>query len=342
MSGLFFGVVMTALSVLASVRPSGASEFPMPTEPPSPSALERNGVAAETYSRHRRAEFIATATHRPWVWEVSDGKNVAWIAGCLHLGAEAESNAFPAYLPYYERAAAVYFEVMPGAWDNPDIGTLLNRRGFAPDRRNLSGRISSESWRDVRIALQGDPVLFSRIKPMEPWLASLTLSQAGYRRAGLLREFGLEYFLEERARGDHKPVGALEKPQDQIFAMADAAMEDQERSLQTALINYAKADFGSEEIRRAWRCGDEAKLKGALRGGNPVAEGEMDNNLLARRNQNWARKIVELLSKGRPFMVAVGVEHVIAAPQSLPAILRTSGLNVQRVAPRAATTAVNR
>ena len=293
--------------------------------------LESQGVVAQTHARQRRTELAVVANHRPWVWEVRSGRNRLWIAGCLHLGADPDAYAFQTYVPYYERAAEVYFEVMPSAWQNIDVSTLIGRRGYAPGHRNLSGRISAEAWRDVRVILRGDLGLFGRIQAMEPWLACLTITQEGYRRAGLSREVGLEYFIEERARVDRKPVGALEKAQEQVFAMADTNMEDQESNLRSALANYARPDFGSTEIRRAWRSGDDASLRKALGGGTGESDDEMHHNLLAKRNQQWVRKIAAILASGRPALLVVGVEHLVSGPQSLPNLLKAADCTVQRV-----------
>ncbi len=274
---------------------------------------------------------MSGSSHRPWVWEVRSATNRVWIAGCLHLGADPDGTAFSAYLPYYERASAVYFEVMPGIWDTPDISALISRRGYAPDRRNLSGRVSDEVVRDVRQALGSDAALLARVESMEPWLACLTITQEGYRRAGLTREAGLEYYIEQRARSDRRPVGALERPQDQIFAMADARIEDQTKNLQNALANFAKPDFGSADIRSAWRSGDEAILRRALGIGDTPPQDEMHYNLLEKRNQQWARRIDEIMASRRPALLVVGVEHLLSGPRSLPELMKAAEYSVQRV-----------
>jgi len=296
--------------------------------------LETNGLVARGYANQQQVELAAARTHRPWIWEARRGDARLWIAGCLHLGAEPDQMAFPTYLPYYERAGVIYFEVMPASWENPDINALLSRRGFVPDRRTIEGRISSRGWAEVQRTLQNEPDLLSRVRTMEPWFAALTLSREGYRRAGLNRQNALEEYLEQRARIENKPVGALEKAQDQIFAMADTNFPDQERNLQYALENYRRSDFGTAEIRRAWRLGDEAQLRTALGCDSAETAGdEMHQNLLAKRNQAWVRKIESIAATGRSALLVVGVEHLVAEPQSLPSLLRAAGMVVNRVNP---------
>ncbi len=294
------------------------------------SRLESEGVAAQNYTRQHRAELSAVAAHRPWIWEVSKGKNRIWLAGCLHLGADPDQNLFPAYSPYYERAETLYFEVMPGGWETAEISTILSRRGYAPDRSHLSSRVTPGAWSETKIALRDSPALLEKITAMEPWFAALTITREGYTRAGLARDFSLEYFLEQRARMDKKPVGGLEQPQDQVYAMADSNLPDQEANLRSALLNFGKPDFGTIPIRRAWRSGNEAELKRTLNGGGALIADEMHFNLLTKRNQNWVRKIGSIFASGRSALIVVGAEHLVGEPQNLPSLLKAAGYTVQR------------
>src|SRR4051794_2804489 len=67
--------------------------------------LESQGAAAKNYARMRQIENASVAAHRPWVWYAEKGTVKLWFAGCLHMGADPDPYAFPAYLPYYQRAS---------------------------------------------------------------------------------------------------------------------------------------------------------------------------------------------------------------------------------------------
>jgi uncharacterized protein YbaP (TraB family) len=271
-------------------------------------------------------------TGRPWVWEAERKGVKVYLAGCLHLGTGQDAAQFVAYLPYYQRAAAVYFEVIPGGWESREVGDLLHRRGLvAPSRGSLSSRISEAAWRDVRSTLGLQSPLLARLAPMEPWYAALTLTQEAYRKAGLQPHNGLDRYLAARAVEEGKPVGGLEKPRDQLLAMADAPLADQERVLRSALATYRDPVAATNPIRAAWRRGDLAELQRIV-GADPLLQrGETHSNLLAKRNQQWVRKISSVAANGRPALFVMGVEHLVTRPSSLPELLEREGFSVRRV-----------
>jgi len=277
-----------------------------------------------------RPEPAATA-HRPWVWEAEKKGVKIYLAGCLHLGSALEAACFPAYLPYYERGRALYLEVMPGAFEGRDVGQLVYRRGYVPSRGALASRITPEAWREVRQTLEGDQALLKRISRMQHWLAALTVSQQGYRRAGLDPQFALDQYLTGRALAERKPIGSLEKPKDQLLAMADADREDQERTLMASLANYRQPDFDTTAVRRAWRLGDLAQLQSCFGVDAATRAGDTHFNLLARRNLQWVRKINGLAASGRSTLLVIGVEHLVTRPDGLPELLQREGFRVRRV-----------
>jgi uncharacterized protein YbaP (TraB family) len=255
-----------------------------------------------------------------------------FLAGCLHLGTREDAACFSAYLPYYERASAVYFELMPGSWEGQDVGQLVGRRGYVSSRADLASRVNPATWRGVQSVLGSQPDLLKRVALMQPWLVALTLAQEGYRRAGLQPQYGLDNFVQSRAIADGKPIGSLEKPKDQILALADASLEDQERVLVASLENFRQPDFATTPIRRAWRSGDLVQLQASFGiNSDLLNSGDTHVNLLARRNQQWVRKISSLAAAGRSALLVIGVEHLVTRPSGLPELLEREGFQVRRV-----------
>jgi hypothetical protein len=271
------------------------------------------------------------ASHRPWVWEAERDGVKMYLAGCLHLGTPQEAAHFAAYEPYYRRAHAVYFEVRPGGWDSREIGFLVQRLGQIPSHGSIYSRISPTAWQELRETVGAQTPLFQRLNNMEPWYAALTLTQEGYRRAGLQAQYGLDRHLAALALEDGKPVGALEQPRDQVLAMADATRPDQERTLRAALASYRQPDMGTSAIRSAWRGGDLATLQKALDSDHAQRPGETHYNLLTRRNQQWVRKISSVAAGGKTALFVMGAEHLVTRPNGLPELLANAGFKVRRV-----------
>jgi uncharacterized protein YbaP (TraB family) len=323
----------TALSTTAPVafRPSlSYSNKVVPTPRKTPLLLALLClIGAHTPAAHAETARPASPPHRPWIWEAERKGAKIYLAGCLHLGTAQDAACFSAYLPYYERAWAVYFEVLPGAWQTRDVSDLLARRGYV-SRSTLESRLTPPAWRELCDVLGPASPLLQRVTPCEPWFAALTLTQEGYRRAGLLPENGLDTFLTTRALGEGKRVGALEKPRDQLLAMADAPLPDQERNLRGAVAGYRTSDGATTGLRQAWRRGELAPLQKEL-GVETAQPGETHRNLLGKRNELWTRKISSIATAGKPLLVVVGVEHFVTRPDALPELLEREGFKVRRI-----------
>lgn len=285
------------------------------------------GTVAPTV--HAETARTAPPSHHPWIWEAERKGAKIYLAGCLHLGTAQDAACFPAYLSYYERAWAVYFEVLPGAWQSRDVSDLLARRGYV-SRATLESRLTPPAWRELCDVLGPASPLLQRVTPCEPWFAALTVTQEGYRRAGLVAENGLDTFLTSRAIAEGKRVGALEKPRDQLLAMADAPLTDQERNLRGAVVGYRTSDAATTGLRQAWRRGELAPLQKEL-GVETTPQGETHRNLLGKRNELWTRKICSVAVPGKPLLVVVGVEHLVTRPDALPELLERQGFKVRRI-----------
>lgn len=123
------------------------------------------------------------------------------------------------------------------------------------------------------------------------------------------------------------PVIGLESHAVQFGIFDRLAQEDQ-----AVLLAESAREVGSgteERLAEAWLTGDLAVLERELDNGI-LADPELREALLTRRNQAWAERIAGLLADGhRPF-VAVGAGHMLG-DGGLPALLAARGYTVTRV-----------
>ena len=298
--------------------------------------LQEAGAADPGTAREQppgsRQQAIA---HRPWAWEIQTGSTKIWIVGCLHLGTPRDALAFPAYLPIYRRASVVYFETIPGSSGSYDNKRLVGHRGYLSDRQLLSSRISSETWQKLTLTLSSDPARLAAVSRMEPWLAAITLIQDGYAKASLDRENSLETFLRKQAIRDRKPIGAMETSKDQILAMADIPISDQEVFLKDTLNGLENIDAETQALRDAWMSGNQSLLQTALGFDSAVSRSGMHQSLIGQRNQRWIDKIKEIGERRKDAVIVVGVEHLVSTSSALPELLDKAGFAIRRIAPNA-------
>jgi uncharacterized protein YbaP (TraB family) len=288
-------------------------------------------VAPGGEARGRDPAPAVASAHRPWVWEARLGDSTIWLVGSIHLGLENDGTAYPSYLPYYQKAERVYFEIPPASMDTFEVRRIYTRRGYLKNHQSLESLLPEELWQEMRRTLDGKPDLLSRLAGMEPWLAALQLTHLNYERAGFDRGFGLEDFLSRQASRDRKAIGGLEMAKDQIVAFADSPVGEQNTFLRTALRGYAARDQTALAVRKAWMQGDDAELRRQLGVNLPRQDPTLHRNLIAGRNQKWVGKIREIAGKTKSALVVVGVEHLVGGEANLPALLEKQGFVVRRV-----------
>lgn len=267
----------------------------------------------------------------PWVWKVQPSRGPEiFVAGVLHLGCDEDAGAFPLYLPVYKQCATIYLESSPLSWESYDAKRLLGLEGLLADRVSLRYVIGPATWGELAAFFQSDPEELAAIDRMKPWLAALKVTQESYSRAGLDRTNSLEYFLLNLAAADHKPVGALETPKEEISALSDAPLDQQKLMLLSAL----RED--PENVRKldaAWRTGDAAALESILRASAANSPPEVQDRIIAARNRNWLKSFRLIIRRGKTALVLVGIEHLVDPRDGLLALLRQSGCSIEPALP---------
>ena len=114
------------------------------------------------------------------------------------------------------------------------------------------------------------------------------------------------------------------------LSMFDALPLTEQRDLLTAVLSDAfdeSAHF--EELINSWQAGDVDALEvQAMRG--ILADPELYDALLAKRNRTWTAQISNLLSAQDKPLIAVGAGHMLG-DDGLPAMLSENGYTVTRI-----------
>lgn len=122
------------------------------------------------------------------------------------------------------------------------------------------------------------------------------------------------------------PVAGLEGYARQFALFDELAEADQAELLR---LTAADAARDGRQAQLAWLTGDLAALERDELAG-VLADPELREALLARRNRAWTGPIAELIDAGRRPLVAVGAGHMIGE-DGLPALLATRGYRVRRI-----------
>ena len=159
---------------------------------------------------------------------------------------------------------------------------------------------------------------------MESWAAALAIAQLAQEGE---QENGVDRALIEAFGG--RTITELEGAAAQL-AIFDRLPEKEQRDLLDAVVTEASSnDAAANSMLVDWSRGELKKLERSTARGI-LADPELRDALLIRRNQAWATKLEKLLgAKERP-LVAVGAGHMVGS-EGLPSLLEEAGYEVVRV-----------
>lgn len=255
----------------------------------------------------------------PALWEVTgpDGRQ-GWLFGTIHSLPDGVEWRTPALDAAIGRAGVLVVEVA-----NLDDGNA-GARAFAEVSTStglppLRQRVPEADRPALLQALERAGLDEDDLAETETWAAALIIAnrtKPGDNANGVDRAL--------LATG--LPVEGLESHARQFAIFDRLAGADQVELLRLAV---ADARRDGRDAQLAWLTGDLDTLEREELAG-VLADPELREALIARRNQAWADRIAALLETGRRPLVAVGAGHMIGE-SGLPALLAARGYSVTRI-----------
>jgi uncharacterized protein YbaP (TraB family) len=262
-------------------------------------------------------------------------------AAALLLSASIASPAIPASVPIIRAPAVV--RATPALWEISDGDTKIYLFGTF---HSLDGRTV---WFDdrVRAAFDGsDELVLETIVPasreammaaggqvseigpdgktaLKPFIAQTQQVVGEGKALGMSVEHGADSVLRRVAEDNGKPVGGLERFEDQLSQLARIPVSASPQSAPPA------AAVSLNDLLGAWTKGDTGAFSTMLAGfeaKSPVAY----RMLIADRNARWGEWIVNRLDKPGTVFVAVGSGH-LAGKDSVQQWLAARGIASARI-----------
>jgi uncharacterized protein len=264
----------------------------------------------------------------PALWHVQGPKGEAWLFGGIH--------ALPADIkwisPKMKKAMAasdrLVLEVV-GLEQSAEISKTFQQLGNSPGQSPLADRLPPELRERAEQLRAASRLAPARFETLESWAAALSLAGAATANLAMLREEGVERVLAARYRKRSKPVIGLETPARQFTYFDQLAEDDQRAMLASVVADADNAPQAYRDMVTAWLKGDGDRLAEAATRGL-LQRPAIREQILVRRNRDWAEQISDLLALGANPFIAVGAAH-LAGDDSVQAMLEQRGLTVTRL-----------
>lgn len=271
------------------------------------------------------------AQAQPAMWTVKDADSTIYLFGTVHLlkpetewkteklkAAIAEAEQLWLELPT-TNSEALAAEMMP----------LITQFGLAP-ATPLSSSLTPEEMKTLDEAAKLAGMTGAQLNAFRPWFAALTITTSAVTRAGYDPASGVDSRIEALfAERGIKPKG-FETPEQQIKVFADMSREEELAYLRQIIEEYENAADVLDRMVDQWSRGDLVGLEASLVADMREASPELYEDLLPKRNANWAVQIEDMLKGKGVIFIAVGAGHLIGE-DSVQALLKAKGIEAERV-----------
>jgi uncharacterized protein YbaP (TraB family) len=269
----------------------------------------------------------ALAEGAPLLFRVRAWGAEASILGSMHLLPPTDAWLTPQVRADLARADLVVFETPQDLPAKDAAAAAAGRLGRLSPGVRLRALLDPAGRRALEALLASRRLQPDALDGDAPWFAEAELSLRDCADHGAWEAFGVEAQIARRAPARARR-GAFETPLEAVRVLADMPLGDQIASLEETVRQESLDPDAYDRLEAAFLAGDAQALgrEGLLplRARAPGAW----RRLVHDRNMRWARRLVKLLRGGGRIFVVVGVGHLVG-PDSLPALLRAQGLDVE-------------
>src|SRR5690606_1807780 len=239
-----------------------------------------------------------------------------------------------------EEARELWVEIAIPPGGELQMAMTMLQKAMSPDQ-TLSSRLNEAERAQLKKLLARSPegaAMGMVIEMTKPWFATLTLGVMPLMAAGYDAAAGADMVLMRLAREQGDEVRGLETVEQQLEWIASASDAEQLAALKALLAvpddEFDAAIASMDQGVRAWMKGDIKPMEAVAESWRSGEDGALSagmsyEQMIVRRNENWAQQIETLLAGKGVAFVAVGAGHLVG-PDSLQSKLARRGIRAER------------
>ncbi len=262
----------------------------------------------------------------PALWVLKDEDTTIYLFGTVHLLKPGMSWFDEAVKDSFNASDELVVEMI-----KPDPSVMMKIVGeLGIDKTGvpLRDKLTMEDRADYEAALTKLEVPVAAFDPLDPWLASVSLSLIPLMRSGYDANQGVEDELLAQAAAREIIITGLETPEQQLGFFDNLPEEVQIRFLNFTVDTIDEATEGMELMVTQWANANVDALGELMNAG--LEDKIIYETLLTNRNANWAEWVDQRMQQPGTIFLAVGAGH-LAGESSLQAMLAKKGHVAKRI-----------
>ncbi len=273
--------------------------------------------------------FSMVASADTSVWEIRDGESRIFLGGTVHLLRPGDYPLPDEFEQAYQQTDELYFETDIASMNDLSVQAQMLQQLTYADERSLESVLNQEAYKALAEYTESVGMPIMLMQKFKPGMVVSTLQVLEFQRLGFTPQ-GVDAHFSARARGDGKPVGALETVQEQIGFLAAMGEGYESEFILLSLEDLADTGVMMEAMITAWREGDADGLTSMFVADMRDRAPALYDSLLKQRNLDWLPQLREMLSDSDTEFVLVGAAHLVG-DDGLLAMLDALGYQVQQL-----------
>lgn len=276
---------------------------------------------------------------QPIFWQIDappvEGETSAarlYLLGSIHVGPKGGWQLPPSILARFEASEALIVEVDMTNGDAPaSQDNLVLAHGLLPPGESIKNHISEATYASLAQYADEHGRNLANLNPWQAWMIATMLLTFELKSLGYPTEAGVDLDMMARVAPGQTVIG-LETMEEQLSMLSSMSPANQELMLRDMLLQAGDIDIYFNELKEAWRTGDEETLEAVL-----FRELEQTPALkpfyeraIYDRNKTMCEGFRKQLDQGGTRFGVVGVYHIVGA-RGIPACLQKLGYKTQRL-----------
>ncbi|MGB7304520.1 MAG: TraB/GumN family protein [Burkholderiaceae bacterium] len=253
-----------------------------------------------------------------------------WLLGAIHAG---QTDLFPLPEPVMTRfyAADTLAVELNVNRRRAELHAAFSARALLPNSGKINDWVSEPTIRWLQKRFSITDTRWPALSRLQPW--ALTRALHGTDRSDNPGSVvSVEQHLLLLASQKDKAVMELERPIEQIEALAGGSLRWQAQLLEFRVTDKRFWDNTVPSLIRAWRRGDQTRLlaiKNAAFGADPLLA-DLRERMFDGRDRLMAQRLSQLLREPRKVFATVGAFHLVGR-NNLRTELQQLGITVERI-----------
>lgn len=275
--------------------------------------------------------LVANAYAETAVWKISKNQDYFYLGGTIHVLNKEDYPLPSAFERAYKDANTLVFETDLDAGNQAEHQAKFMASMMFHDKRTLASELSPAMYAKLKTFLASRNIPIEDFAQYQPWGVSLMLTIMEYQRLGMVSEFGVDNYFNNKARAEKKSIESLETFDEQIGFLQSLADINPNTNIEYTLQDIDNMPQWIVAMKKAWRSGqieDFTDMK-------PVKDMKNDfpevyKTIIVNRNQNWLPEIINYIYDKDVEFVLVGAMH-LNGNDGLLSQLKQQGFKVEHL-----------